>query len=101
MDFYFGPWEWTLSKDCSLASNPSTKPQSATLQAEWFQQKIQAIANTQPEYNIGLVVQSLLEGTTNSIQVVQYYSNLVPKEKYITYVYVIRENTRIEFCMVA
>ena len=50
INVHFDPWTQTLSKDCSLASNPSTKPLSATLQIESFQHKIKAtVANTQLE----------------------------------------------------
>ena len=34
MDVHFGSWAITLSRNYSLASNPSTKPLRATLQAE-------------------------------------------------------------------
>ena len=91
MDVHFGPWALTLSKDCSLASSPSTEPLGKAI-GQHFGQSYSSkksppqlqILNWSEPYSIGLsVVQLLLpvkEGTTNySIQIVQY----VPREIYL------------------
>ena len=90
----------TLSKDCSLASYPSTQPRGPRFGQSDSSKKSPPqlqILNWSEPYSISLsVVQLLLpfkEGTTNySIQIVHY----VPKGKYLNENYLqmnLRENT--------
>ena len=87
MDVHFGSWALTLSKECSLASYPSTEStdnaSGRVIPAKKNNPQLQILNWSEP-YSIGLsVVQLLLpvkEGTTNyNIQFVQY----VPREKYL------------------
>ena len=87
MDVHIGSWALTLSKNCSLASYPSTQPHGQRFGQSYSSEKSKPqlqILNWSEPYSIGLsVVQLLLpvkEGTTNyNIQFVLY----VPREKHL------------------
>ena len=87
MDVHIGSWVLTLSKNCSLASYPSTQPHGQRFgqsnSSKKSKPQLQILTWSEP-CSIGLsVVQLLLpvkEGTTNyNIRFVQY----VPKEIYL------------------